>query len=166
MREPSRISGAPRQGNHRNRHDRLSGRGIRPVGHGVKGLADSTNPLMEKHSPTIRGWTLVVFAATVLVLVFPAVWLVREYGMLPVLAAFFAAVLLAILIAVAPMRERALPALGFRAVGWRPIVGGALVTAVLSVLVSQLGVEPQGMKQAMDIAREPSLFLASLAALA
>ncbi len=45
MREPSRISGAPLSGNQgggtgRNRHDRLSGRGIRPAGQGVKRLAD------------------------------------------------------------------------------------------------------------------------------
>jgi membrane protease YdiL (CAAX protease family) len=129
-------------------------------------VVDSSNPLISNDSPTIRGWTLVIFAAVLLVLVFPAIWLVRNFGMLPALAAFFAAALLAVLIAVAPMGGHALPALGLRAVGWQPIVLGTVVTTALSVAVSQLGVEPQGIKQAMDIAREPSLFMASLVALA
>jgi membrane protease YdiL (CAAX protease family) len=122
--------------------------------------------LIDKDSPSIRGITVLVFAAVLLLLVIPAVLLARNYGMLPVIAAFFAAALLAVLIAVAPMGGRALPALGFRAAGWRPVVGGTLVTAALSIGVSQLGVEPQGMRQAIDMARDPSLFTPSLVALA
>ena len=40
---------------------------------------------------------------------------------------------------------------------------GALV---ISVAVTQLGIEPQGVKQAMDVARTPTLFVASLLVMA
>src|SRR5205085_2572329 len=79
---------------------------------------------------------------------------------------FFAVGLIAVALAVAPMGRAALPALGFRAVGWRPVVLGTLGTVAVSVAVSQLGLEPQGVKEAMAIAREPALFAASLVALA
>ena len=67
--------------------------------------------------------------------------------MLAVITTFFAVALVAVAAAVAPMGWAALPALGFRAVGWRPVVLGVLVTEVLSVGVSQLGIEPEGMKE-------------------
>ena len=63
MREPSRIDGAPRKGNLRNRHDRLSGRGIKPREHGVKDLASEYNPLTEKDYRPVPGWALVLFLA-------------------------------------------------------------------------------------------------------
>lgn len=99
-------------------------------------------------------------------LVMPAVWLARDRGTLAVIAAFFIAALLAAVIAVAPAGRQAVPALGFRPVGWRPIVLGTVATLVLSVAVSQFGLDPQGMKQAVDIARDPGLFTASLLVLA
>ena len=43
---------------------------------------------------------------------------------------------------------------------------GALGTLALSVAVSQLGIEPQGMKQVIEIVREPGMFAASLVAVA
>lgn len=129
-------------------------------------MADGSNSLNGNSIPTVRGWTVGLFGGVLLVLVFPAIWLVRNQGMLAVLSAFFVAALVAVMVAVAPMGWRSLPALGFRAAGWRPIVLGTLGTAALSVAVSQIGLEPQGMKQAMDIARDPTLFAATFVALA
>src|SRR5258708_35219941 len=86
--------------------------------------------------------------------------------MLSMLALFFATGLVAVGVAVAPMGVRALPALGFRRTGWRPLVFGTLVALVISVAVTQLGIEPEGIKQAMEIAAEPALFAASLAVMA
>ena len=62
---------------------------------------------------------------------------------------------MALVVAVAPLGRAALPALGFRPVGWRPLVLGTVAHLALSVAVSQLGIEPQGVKQAMEVAREP-----------
>ena len=67
--------------------------------------------------------------------------------------------------AVAPLGPVALPALGFRAVGWRPVLFGTLGTAAVSIAVSQVGPEAEGVKQAMKIAHEPAAFLISLALL-
>jgi membrane protease YdiL (CAAX protease family) len=99
-------------------------------------------------------------------LVMPAVWLARGDGMLAVIIAFFLAAMLAVIISVAPLGRRALPALGFHAVGWRPIVLGTLATIVLSVAVSQIGLDPKGMKQAVETARDSGRFALSLLVLA
>ncbi|CAN5916838.1 type II CAAX endopeptidase family protein [soil metagenome] len=129
-------------------------------------MAADHNPLIQNDFPQIRLWSIALFVAAAALLVVPALWLAGGRGMLAALTAFFAAGLLAVLIAAAPMGWRALPALGFRPAGWRPIVFGTLATAILSVAVSQLGIEPQGMKQAMEVARQPAQLLASLAVLA
>ncbi len=112
------------------------------------------------------GWTILVFLAVMALLAVPAVWLARDLGMLGALAAFFGAGLAAVAVAVAPLGIAALPALGFRAAGWKPIVLGTLGTALLSVAVSQLGIEPEGMKQAVEIASRPAQLVVSLAVLA
>ena len=173
MREPSRIDGAPRKGNLRNRHDRLSGRGIKPREHGVKDLASEYNPLTEKDYRPVPGWTLVLFLATFLlflavlaVLYHFGVQLLAGQAVLTVLAAFYALGLCAVLIAMAPLGQAALPALGLRPAGWRPVVFGVIGTIVLSVAVSQLGIEPKAMKEAVDIAREPGALMRSLLILA
>ena len=43
---------------------------------------------------------------------------------------------------------------------------GTLGALVVSIAVTQLGIEPQGVKQAMEVARDPAMFLASLAVMA
>ncbi|MFZ5778835.1 MAG: CPBP family intramembrane glutamic endopeptidase [Pseudomonadota bacterium] len=122
--------------------------------------------MANNNSLAVPGWTLLVFLASAALLAVPAVWLARDFGMLGALAAFFGAGLAAIAIAVAPLGMPVVPALGFQAVGWKPIVLGVVVTTLISVAVSQLGVEPQGMKQAVEIASRPDEFLISLAILA
>ena len=129
-------------------------------------MATDDNLLIQKENTPIRWWSLAIFVVVVAALLVPAVWLVRERGMLPMLAVFFATALVGLAVAVAPLGARALPALGFRRVGWRPVVLGTILALVISVAVTQLGVEPEGIKQAMDIAKEPALFVASLAVMA
>jgi len=82
------------------------------------------------------------------------------------LTVFFVSGLLALAAAVAPLGRLALPALGFRRVGWAPIVFGTVVALVISVTVTQLGLDPEGIKEAMDVARGPAAFAASLAVMA
>jgi membrane protease YdiL (CAAX protease family) len=110
----------------------------------------------------VRWWSLAIFAVVLPALLGPSIFLLRPSGMLGMLAAFFGSALLAVAVAVLPLGRRAVGALGFRPVGWRPIVGGTLAALLISVAVTQLGVEPEGIKQAMEIAKEPPLFLASL----
>jgi membrane protease YdiL (CAAX protease family) len=93
-------------------------------------------------------------------------WLLLDRSLLWVIGLFFGVCLAAVVAAVVLLGRAALPALGFRAVGWRPVVFGTLGTTALSVAVSQLGIEPQGVKQAMQIAPGLPSFLISLALLA
>lgn len=89
------------------------------------------------------------------------------HAFLGLLAFFFTVGLLALALAVMPLgRINALRALGFRPVGWRPLVLGVLGTLALSVAVSQSGLQPEGMKQAMNVSREPSQFVAALLVIA
>ncbi len=124
------------------------------------------NPLIYNESRPIGGRQILLFLVALPVLGFPAVWLLPERDLLAVIGLFFGVGLLAVAVAVAPLGASALPALGFRAVGWRILLLGTLGTAAVSIAVSQLGLEPQGVKQAMKVAREPAALLASLALLA
>jgi membrane protease YdiL (CAAX protease family) len=124
------------------------------------------NSLIHNDSPAIGGREIILFLVVLPLFGFSAFWLLPDRSLLSVLALFFGVGLLAVIVAVVPLGAAALPALGFRAVGWKPLVLGTLGTTALSVAVSQLGIEPQGVKQAMDIAREPAAFLITLFLLA
>jgi len=89
----------------------------------------------------------VVVAPLIGLLVF---WLLPERSNLVVLSAFFGTCLLALAIAVLPLGREGPAALGLRPVGWRPIVFGVLGTTVLSFVVSQLGPQPEGVKQVTE----------------
>jgi len=121
--------------------------------------------LIQNELRPIRGWSIVIFLAVLPLLLVPGVWLLRDREMLAMLALFFISSLVALVIAVAPMGWRALPALGFRPARFWTIVLGAVGALIVSVAVSQLG-EPEGVKQALDVARTPSLFVASLVVMA
>lgn len=131
-----------------------------------KGLTADNNLLIQKDLFPIRWWAIVIFLVVFPLLLVPAVWLIRDRGMLAMLATFFATGLIALAVAMAPIGRAALPALGFRRAGWRPIVFGTVGALVVSVAVTQIGIEPQGIKQAMEVAREPAMFAASLAVMA
>lgn len=129
-------------------------------------MPDGDNILNQAEKWPIRWWSPAIFAAVLAVLLVPGVRLVAAYGMLPLLALFFAAALVAAAASVAPLGRRALPALGFRPARPRTVALGTVVALVISVAVTQLGIEPEGIKQAMDIAREPALLGLSLAVMA
>lgn len=136
-------------------------------------MASEYKPLIEKDYRPIPGWALVLFMAALLLLL--AVFSVLSYfgvlvlagqEMLTVLATVYAIGLCAVLLAVVPLGRAAAPALGLRPSGWRPVVFGVIGTIVLSVGVSQLGIEPKGMKEAVDIARQPGALTGALISLA
>lgn len=76
-----------------------------------------------------------------------AFWLLPERTNLSVLATFFGTCLLALAIAVLPLGRDAPAALGLTPVGWRPIVFAVLGTTILSFVVSQLGPQPEGVRE-------------------
>ncbi len=104
-----------------------------------------------------------IAAPLIAVLIF---WLLPERSNLAVLTAFFGTALLAILVAVLPLGGAAPAALGLRPVGWRPIVFGVVGTTVLSFAVSQLGVQPEGVKQVTEGIQGTSQALKTLGVLA
>jgi uncharacterized protein len=126
-------------------------------------LPTDDNLLIQKDSRSIGGREILRFLAAQMLFGLIAFWVLPHPGLGALIGLFFGVALLATIAAVAPLGPAALPALGFRAVGWRPVVFGVLGTAAVSIAVSQLGPEPEGVKEAMRIAREPSAFLVSLA---
>jgi membrane protease YdiL (CAAX protease family) len=118
-------------------------------------LPTDANPLIQQEYRPVPGWSLLLFAATLAVVLV----LLRLFGaasllglnMFALMAAFFAIGLFAVAVAVAPLGRAAFPALGLRPANWKYLVFGALGTLALSVAVSQLGIEPQGMKQVIDM---------------
>jgi membrane protease YdiL (CAAX protease family) len=129
-------------------------------------LPSDANPLMQKTYRPIPGWSLLVFVAACPLIGLLVAWLLPDREMLTILGAFFVIGLLAVLVAVAPLGRAALPALGFRPANWKYPVFGAVGTLVLSIAVSQLGIEPQGMKQVIEVVREPKQLVISLLLLA
>ena len=131
------------------------------------------NALIQKDYRPIPGWALLLFLAALVAIfaVFAALAVVRGpllagQGLLAILAVFYGAGLCAAALGVAPMGKAALPALGLRPVGWRPVVFGVVGTIALSVGVSQFGIEPKAMKEAIDLARQPGTLGVSLFVLA
>jgi membrane protease YdiL (CAAX protease family) len=129
-------------------------------------LPSDANPLIHNNYRPIPGWSLLVFLAASPLIGFLAVRFLPDQEMLTVLGTFFAIGLGAVLVAVAPLGKAALPALGFRSANWKYAVFGALGALALSVAVSQLGIEPKGMKQVIEVVREPRQLVISLLLLA
>jgi hypothetical protein len=94
---------------------------------------------------------LALFLVALPAIGFVAVQFLPDHEMLTILGGFFAIGLASVVVAVAPLGRSAVPALGLRGTGWKYPVFGALGTLALSVAVSQLGIEPQGMKQVIEI---------------
>jgi membrane protease YdiL (CAAX protease family) len=123
--------------------------------------------LIQRGYRPIPGWSLLLFPAACALLAPVIGWFLPNHGMLAILGAFFVIGLLAVVIAVAPLGRAALPALGLRSANWKYVVFGPLATLALSVAVSQLGIEPQGMKQVIEfVPRQvvPSLLLLAVLA--
>jgi membrane protease YdiL (CAAX protease family) len=131
-------------------------------------LSLESNPLIQKVFRPVPGWTILVFLAVLTVGGVAAVWYLRDHprGLIGILGLFYIVGLLSVALAVAPMGRSAVPALGLRGANWRYAVFGALGTLALSVAVSQIGPEPEGMKQVMELAQDPRKLLPSLVAFA
>jgi hypothetical protein len=118
--------------------------------------------LIQKDYSPVPGWSLIAFGLALPVIGYAVVRLLPNREMLTVLGAFFLIGLLAVIVAVAPLGKAAFPALGLRPANWKYPVFGALGTLFLSVAVSQIGIEPQGMKQVIEVVREPHELILSL----
>lgn len=130
-------------------------------------MDEPSNPLFKKDLYRVPGWSILLFLTAAAAIVVPLVWLLPQKTMLGMLTAFFGAGLAASIIAVLPLGPNAgLVALGFRPVGWRPIALGVVVTTLLSFGVSQLGIQPEGVKQVTDSVRDLAVLLPTLLVLA
>ena len=127
-----------------------------------------SNGLIQKGFRPISGWTLLLFVAVLAVLCAGTAWYLRDHprGLIGILGLFYIVGLVSVALAVAPLGRSAAPALGIRGANWRYAVFGALGTLALSVVVSQIGPEPEGMKQVMELAQDPRKLLPSFVAFA
>ena len=114
----------------------------------------------------IPWWSLLLFFVALLAIGFVVLRFLPLDEMLTVLGAFFSIGLLSVIVAVAPLGRAAIPALGLRGANWKYLVFGALGTMALSVAVSQVGPEPEGMKQVLEIVRDLHQLALSLLLLA
>ncbi|WP_428670607.1 lysostaphin resistance A-like protein [Reyranella sp.] len=130
-------------------------------------MPSDANPLIQNAYRPVPGWSLLVFAVALPIIGFGVARFLPDSEMLTILGAFFAIGFLALVVAVAPLGRAALPALGLRPANWKYVVFGPLATLALSVAVSQLGIEPQGMKKVIEFVPEqviPSLLLLAVLA--
>ena len=125
-------------------------------------MPTDANPLIQRDYRPVPGWSLIVFGLALPVIGYVVVRLLPNREMMTVLGAFFLIGLLAVIVAVAPLGKAAFPALGLRPANWKYPVLGAFGTLFLSVAVSQIGIEPQGMKQVIEVVREPHELILSL----
>ncbi|KAF0097495.1 MAG: abortive infection protein [Rhodospirillaceae bacterium] len=110
-------------------------------------MDEPANPLIDNASRRLPGWSMLAFLVVAPLIGLVAFWLLPERTNLSVLATFFGTCLLALFIAVLPLGRDAPSALGLRPVGGRPIVLAVLGTTVLSFVVSQLGPQPEGVRE-------------------
>jgi membrane protease YdiL (CAAX protease family) len=130
-------------------------------------LPSDVNLLNQNAYRPIPGWSLLLFLVATPVIGVGVVSILPDRGMLTILGAFFAVALLGVVVAVAPLGRAAIPALGFRPVPWKYPVLGTVGTLVLSVAVSQLGIEPKGIKEVVQfVPKQLGLSLLLLAVLA
>lgn len=113
-------------------------------------MDDPSNPLIDNDSQRLPGWSVLAFLIAAPLIGLAAFWLLPERTNLSVLATFFTAGLLGIGIAVLPLGRNAPAALGLRPIGWRPVVLAVVGTTVLSFIVSQLGPQPEGVRQVIE----------------
>ena len=129
-------------------------------------MPSDANRLIQNAYRPVPGWSLLLFVMACPVIGLPIVWFLPDRETLTILGAFFAIGLLAVVACVAPLGRAALPALGLRPANWKYLVFGALGTLGLSVAVSQIGIEPQGVKQVIDVLRGPRQLVLGLLLLA
>lgn len=128
-------------------------------------MNEPANPLNDKDSQRLPGWSMLIFMVVAPLIGLLVFWLLPDRSNLLVLSVFFGTGLLALLVAVLPLGRNAPAALGLRPVGWRPVVFAVLGTTVLSFAVSQLGPQPEGVKQVTEGIQGTARVLQTLAVL-
>jgi membrane protease YdiL (CAAX protease family) len=116
--------------------------------------------LIQKDFRPIPGWSLLTFLVLAPAAGIAAVMLMGESalsdrGQLLATGVLYGVGLAAIAIAVAPLGRDAAPALALRPASWRIVLLGVVGIIALSVAVTQVGPELQGMKDAERIIRKP-----------
>ncbi|WP_289297507.1 type II CAAX endopeptidase family protein [uncultured Reyranella sp.] len=106
--------------------------------------------MIDNNSQRLPGWSVLAFLVAAPLFGLVAFWILPERTNLSVLATFFAVGLLGIAVAVLPLGRNAPAALGLRPVGWRPVVLAVVGTTILSFVVSQLGPQPEGVRQVTE----------------
>lgn len=130
-------------------------------------MAGSSNPLFQKDLYPVPGWSVLTFLGFGALIGGMAIWLLPDRSLLPLLSAFFGTGLVAVLISVSPLGlANGAEVLGLRRVGWRPVVLGVVGTTILSFAVSQIGVQPEGVRQVTDSVRDPAVLIPTLLVLA
>ena len=130
-------------------------------------MAGSSNPLFQKDLYPVPGWSVLTFLGFAALIGGMAIWLLPDRSLLPLLSAFFGSGLVAVLISVSPLGlVDGARVLGLRRVGWRPVVLGVVGTTILSFAVSQIGVQPEGVRQVTDSVRDPAVLIPTLLVLA
>lgn len=133
-------------------------------------MPTDANPLIQNDYKPIPWWSLALFlavcVAAYLGLAVVVFFLHPQLSTMRALGAFFVIGLSGVAVAVAPLGKGAFPALGLRPANWKYPVFGAVGTLALSVGVSQFGIEPQGMKQVLEVVRGPHELIVSLLLLA
>jgi membrane protease YdiL (CAAX protease family) len=115
---------------------------------------------------SVPGWAVLLFLAALPAIGFSAYHFWPDRSMMSLLGGFFVVALASLVVAVAPLGQAAFPALAIRPASLRWTVLGVLGTIVLSISVSRIGPEAEGIQDAMRVVREPRSFLLSLAVLA
>jgi len=131
-------------------------------------LPADANSLITKEKQRLPWWTALIFVGALIVTSTAVVFFLQSRGLfspahtLVLLTGFYGAALASVVLAIAPVGHDALPAMGLRGAGWRVVVLGVIGTVALSMGVSHLGIEPQGVKQVMEFVREPGALAPSL----
>lgn len=128
-------------------------------------MDDPANSLKNNDSQRLPGWAMLSFVVVAPLIGLLVFWLLPDRSNLLVLSAFFGTCLLALVISVLPLGRKAPAALGLRPVGWRPVLFAVLGTTVLSFAVSQLGPQPEGVKQVTEGIQGTARILQTLAVL-
>lgn len=127
----------------------------------------SSNSLFQKDLNPVPGWSVLAFLVVGLAIGGGAIWLLPDRSMVPLLTTFFGTGLAAVLLAVSPMGlEAAIQALALRRVGLSQVLLAVVGTTVLSFIVSQLGPQPEGVRQITDAVHNPSVLMPTFLVLA
>jgi uncharacterized protein len=130
-------------------------------------LSINDNSLIQKDFRPISGWNLLFFVVWTLVAGFAAILLMRSFlekgrGQLLAMGVLYVIGLLGVVLVMAPRGRQALPALALRGAQWWKVVLGVVGTFLLSLAVTQVGPELQGMKDVERIVQLPNALVPSL----